>query len=76
MLHGASDKHLLVVALEGSGGDLDGDLEGRRADEKGETDSCIRANSSLTGMDNAPPKVFWSKWMWVWRLPSVYALGE
>ena len=31
------------MVLEGSGGGLDGDLEGRRADEKDETDSCITA---------------------------------
>ena len=58
------------MVLEGSGGDLDGDLEGRRADEKKETDSCITANSSRTGMDNAPPEVFWSMWKSVWSLPS------
>ena len=46
------------MVLEGSG-DLNGDSEGRRADEKDEIDNCITANSSRTGVDNAPPEVFW-----------------
>ena len=58
------------MALEGSGGDLDGDLEGSKVDVKDKTDSCITANSSHTGMDNTPPEVFWSKRISVWRLPS------
>ena len=64
------------MALEGSGGDLDGDLEGRMADEKDETDSCSIANSSCTGVDIAPPEGFGVSVEVSGGCLLVYALGE